>query len=123
MVSNPSRINYTLLYRCLKRQNRGGAIKKDIPQKNYSRFILFWRMVFQFMRSCWYWSKDKIIINLRVININVELCIDLVEKYYPQYLDLWNDFIIIYFRAEFIDTLPINMVPFYIDCDQRKLFF
>ena len=53
---------------------------------------------------------------------NLKKCIDLVEKYYPQYLTLWNDFTLPIQRADFIRYLILHKYGgIYIDCDIHPL--
>ena len=53
---------------------------------------------------------------------NLKQCIDLVEKYYPQYLTLWNDFTLPIKRADFIRYCILHKYGgIYIDCDIHPL--
>lgn len=53
---------------------------------------------------------------------NLKQCVDLVKKYYPQYLDLWNDFTLPIQRADFIRYLILHKYGgIYIDCDIHPL--
>ena len=53
---------------------------------------------------------------------NLKQCVDLVKKYYPQYLDLWNDFTLPIQRADFIRYCILHKYGgIYIDCDIHPL--
>lgn len=53
---------------------------------------------------------------------NLKQCIDLVNKYYPQYLDLWNNFTLPIQRADFIRYCILHKYGgIYIDCDIHPL--
>lgn len=53
---------------------------------------------------------------------NLKGCIELVKKYYPEYLSLWNDFTLPIQRADFIRYLILNRYGgIYIDCDIHPL--
>ena len=53
---------------------------------------------------------------------NLKQCVDLIKKYYPQYLDLWNDFNLPIQRADFIRYCILHKYGgIYIDCDIHPL--
>ena len=89
-----------------------GIFNDGIPLKDISVFYENVQKTKEFCKSKGYQYKMW----------NLKQCIDLVKKYYPQYLTLWNDFTLPIQRADFIRYCILHKYGgIYVDCDIHPL--